>query len=466
MNAINSTTPYLSGRPLELRLRLIPSIEKYPRLVAFAQTFAGKLAVWGLFVAGLWYLLPTLQEWLPLSIGLLLIVLLPRWRWPLASICTVVVAAIQTRSPYFLVVMALGALLFWCARRWPQSHFAKWPITCLLLGCTSLILICCAIPRNSAAFLPAWNWIGLITTYLWFIGYALLDRSASDGKDLPREVATFRPFWGSTQTPFPKGAAYLRRVEAQNTEQLAVTQLKALKLLVWAILLQLLYGLWVFCIHTYLRVPWAADALRNTVQRTPYPWYLCWASQLLTFFAFLLQLSIFGHRVIACCRLAGFNALRNTWRPLSAPTVLEFFNRFYYYFKELLVDFFFYPAFFTFFKKHPRLRMVTATFAAAAFGNMYFHFVRDYWIIANVGLVNAAVNYQVYVFYCLALATALCISQLRTRKIRPGLLRGRVFPVVGVVFFYLVLDVFGSTERNYPLIEHFRFLGRMFGLNF
>jgi hypothetical protein len=180
-----------------------------------------------------------------------------------------------------------------------------------------------------------------------------------------------------------------------------------------------------------------------------------------------MRLTIFGHRVIACVRLAGFNALRNTYCPLSATSVIEFFNRFYFYFKELLVDFFFYPTFFRFFKKHPRLQLAAATFAAAGFGNMFFHFMRDYWMIARVGLLNALINFQVYAFYCVALATGLTISQIRRcNSPHSGLIRGRVLPAIAVLFFYCVLDVFGSTERLYPLTEHFRYLGHMFGLNF
>jgi hypothetical protein len=181
-------------------------------------------------------------------------------------------------------------------------------------------------------------------------------------------LTAFRPIWGSTATPFPKGAAYLRRIEAKNPEQLAVYQLKGLKLLAWAIVLALLQGLWFKFFHVYLRIPTSDQALAMSVHRTPVAWHLCWESLILAFFELILSFSIMGHRIFACCRLAGFNALRYTYRPLSSTTVMEFFNRFYYYFKELLVDLFFYPAFLRYWKKHKRLRMAFATAAAAFFG--------------------------------------------------------------------------------------------------
>ena len=38
---------------------------------------------------------------------------------------------------------------------------------------------------------------------------------------------------------------------------------------------------------------------------------------------------------------------------------MDYFNRFHYYFKELLVDFFFIPTFFKMFRNHPRLPEAT-----------------------------------------------------------------------------------------------------------
>jgi hypothetical protein len=448
-------------------LRLIPPVETHPRVVAFAQTFAGKLTIWGLFVGFFWFFHQSTLQWTPVALSLLLLTLLPKWRWRIVAVSALAVAAMQTKSPYFLLVIAVGVLLSWCARRWPGSEFGRRPITFLIVGCTLMILACSTIPRNSSSFLPAWHAVGLITTYFWFIGYALMDRNAPARRGLALEVGTFRPFWGSTNTPFPKGAAYLRRIEARDPEQLAVTQLKGLKLLLWAIALAIFSAFWTRLFHGYLKIPLAVDALASSVHRTPYPWNVCWESQVLAFFEFLLQITVLGHQIIACCRFAGFNALRNTYRPLSSTTVAEYFNRFYFYFKELLVDFFFYPTFFRYFKKHPRLRLTAATFAAVAFGNMFFHFTREYWMIPRVGLVPAIVNFQVFAFYCIVLATGLSISLIRKRKApHTDFLRGRVLPAAWVIFFYCVLDVFGSTERNYPLVEHFRYLGHMFGINF
>jgi hypothetical protein len=434
--------------------------------VAFAQIPAGKLIIVGVFGLGFGLFLGDPWERLLITVSLGVITFLPGSRRILLALGTLAVTAVQSRSLYFVLVVAFGLLLFWCARTWPQSNFGKKPVAFLLFGYTFFILVCCAIPQSSGSFLPAWNAVRLVGRYIWFIGYALMDRTASPRKDLPLEAGALHPFWGSTNTPFPKGAAYLRRVEAHDAEQLAVTQLKGLKLLAWALGLVILHHVWMFCFHTYLGIPLASEALAMSVRRTPCPWYVCWESQVLSFFESLLELSILGHRIIACCRVAGFNALRNTYRPLSSLTIVEFFNRFYYYFKELLVDFFFYPTFLRYFKRHRRLRLVAATFAAAGFGNMFYHFTLDASMVSRVGLMEACVNFQVFAFYCLVLATALSISQLWPRSVpRTDFLRGRLLRAAWVVLFYCVLDIFGSTQRNYPLTEHFRFLGHLFGIH-
>jgi hypothetical protein len=187
----------------------------------------------------------------------------------------------------------------------------------------------------------------------------------------------------------------------------------------------------------------------RSVQHAADPWYVCWASLLSEFFEEIITISIWGHRFIACCRMAGFNALRNTYRPLSSRTIAEFWNRYYFYFKELMVDIFFYPVFLNFFKKRKKLRIAVATFAAAGFGNAFYHFIRDLKYIADLGLWRALAAYHVYIFYCLVLASAITISQMRRRGPAPsGFLRGRVLPAFCVVLFYCVLHVFDYTERS------------------
>ena len=456
--------------------RLIPRIDTYPAVVSFAQTIAGKLVLLALFGAGLAYTIRTLKDWLLLTLCLALITFFPVRRRLLVTVSTLIFTLIVPWRAYqnpvyvsslVVCVIALGASLFWFAARWPRSWYGRRPAFLFLCGFAVLIVVAAYTPRGNRFNGILWDLTQVLSAYLWFICYSLLDRNAPGRDPVVLQLGTYRPFWGSTHTPFPKGAAYLRRIEARDSQQFAVIQLKGLKLLAWSILISLFGTFFNKCIYEYLKIPTFAQALGLSANHTPLPWYMCWGSLLAGFFGGIISLSVFGHQVIAGCRMAGFNALRNTYRPLSSRTVAEFFNRYYFYFKELLVDVFFYPFFFKFFKKHHKLRLVGAIFAAACFGNAFYHFGREVSFIQQLGLGRALVGYQVFLFYCILLASAISVSQLRHRKpAPPGFIRGQLWPSFLVVLFFCLLDVFGATERNYPLAEHLRFLGHLFNLNF
>jgi hypothetical protein len=452
--------------------RLIPRIETYPTVVSFVQTPLGKVVLLAAFGSGLRYFFPDMLSILTLLLPLSLIAFLPEYRRFVLAISPIGIAVMQTvgdplQLGLALTVIALGIFLYGCAVRWPRSHFGQRPVLFLLTGIVALILLARAAAPRSLPYIILWGLVGALASYLWFIAYALTDRNSKPASEITLELTSFRPLWGSTNTPFPKGAAYLRRIEARTPEQLAVFQLKGLKLLAWAILLAVLQGLWYRFFHGYLGIPTPDQALTMSVRGTPVAWHMRWACQLLAYFELIFTFSIFGHRIIAICRMAGFNALRNTYRPLSSTTIMEFFNRFYYYFKELLVDFFFYPAFLRYWKRHKRMRMMFATFAAAFFGNSLYHLLRDWQIARDGGIWRAISTYQVLFFYNAFLAAGLCVSQLRKRDSKPsGFIRGRLLPAVGVGFFYCILNVFDADERVYPLIAHLRYLASMFFIHF
>lgn len=450
--------------------RLIPRLEKFPSVVSFVQTPLGRITLLMLFGAELRFFIESWNSVTSLSFILGLMTFMPNNRRFILAIAPIVYLIGPHSHELLLlgltlVVIAIGICLYWCAMRWPKSRFGQRPIVFLLTGFTLLIISACESRPASLTYSVLWTSVSAVSGYVWFIAYALTDRNSRPGNDLTLELGAFRPLWGSATTPFPKGAAYLRRIEARNPEQLAIAQLKGLKLLTWAIMLAAFSHLWDNVFHVYLRIPTSGQALTMSAHGHPVVWHLRWESLILAFFESTLGLSIWGHQIIAICRMAGFNALRNTYRPLSSTTIAEFFNRFYYYFKELLVDFFFFPAFLRYWKGHRRLRVVFATFAAVLFGNAFFHFTRDWQIIRDVGFMKALVNYEASLLYCFILAAALSISQLRKRGARPaGFVRGRLLPAATVCLFYCLLNVFVTDERSYSLTVYLRYLASLFFL--
>jgi hypothetical protein len=452
--------------------RIIPRIDTYPAVTKFAQTAIGKLLILALFTLGLRY---AMADWLPLSLCLVMITFVPVRRRILLTVATLLITfgvpwakfphPLYT-SALIVFVIGIGGTLFWLAIALPRSFIGRHPVFILLSGYSLLIVFASYFPNDTRWYLTVWDFTAMLGAYLWFIGYSLLDCRAPGRDDFPLQLGTYRPFWGSPTTPFVKGAGYLRRIEARDAGQLAVTQLKGLKLLAWSLLISLFSKYFAQYVHGSLAIPTFAEAFFHSVNRSPYPWYTCWASLTTGFLDDLLAISVIGHRIVACCRMAGFNALRNTYRPLSSRTIAEFWNRYYFYFKELMVDFFFYPVFLNYFKTRKKMRIAVATFAAAGFGNAFYHYIFYLNYISKLGLWRSLAAYHVYLFYCTVLATAICISQMRKRgPAHKGFFRGHIVPVFCVVLFYCLLHVFDYTERTYPITEHFRFLAHLFNLN-
>jgi len=467
--------------------RLIPRIETYPGVVAFAQTIAGKVTILALFGLGLYY-----ATWLHYLHN-------PRWK---VQICfLVVITALPQYRRIVLVVgsllwafgiwwqwadhpqllqavisLILSALIFWLATRFRTSWFGKswfgnsWfgrrPVATLLTGFTLTVLLASYLPRGGSLRTVSFDFLPVAGAYLWFLAYSLMDIGSKNRDSVALQVGAYQPIWGSTNVPFPKGSAYLRRIEAQNPEQLAVTQLKGLKLLAWSVILDLfLTYVYTPFIHGYMGIPFYEFVFHLSLLRQPFPWYIGWASLISEFLEKMVEFSIFGHRIIAICRMAGFRALRNTWRPLSSPSIAEFWNRYYYYFKELLVDCFFYPAFMRYFKQWGRWRLFAATLAAAGFGNAFFHFFRDLNYIDELGFWRALAGFQSYIFYTLVLSVGIGISQMRQRRVENlNWLRARVIPPLCVSGFFCILRIFDYTYKRYPISESFRFLAHLFNL--
>ncbi|SBT06453.1 conserved membrane hypothetical protein [Candidatus Accumulibacter aalborgensis] len=374
------------------------------------------------------------------------------------------------------LALACGATLFflicawctlWLARRDKTWFFARRPIMTLiglaavLCGLTSLdgvqglsrVLLCSILI--------------VYTRYLWFLAYAIIDQRSREASPPLFQLGVFRPFWSSSSIPIGKGAAFLRKALSKTPRDLAVTQIKGLKLLLWAnILLALKLALtWFF--EDHLQVPSVELAMDAFLHHQPFSIHVGWASLIWSTTKFCLKAAYGGHLFVGVARLAGFRLARNTWRPLESRTLMEYFNRFSYYFKELLVDFFFLPTFFTTFRNHPRLRMFFATFMAAGVGNAIWHFIRDIDVVATMGLAGAFETYTSYAFYCLILATGVGVSQVRASMgVKPSAtFFGRLHSFLFVWSFVVCLHVFSDESRNHTLGERLSFLASLFGVS-
>jgi hypothetical protein len=175
-------------------------------------------------------------------------------------------------------------------------------------------------------------------------------------------------------------------------------------------------------------------------------WYQGWLVIYLELIHATLTLAAFGHVVVGSLRLVGFNVFRNTYKPLLSESLVDFWNRYYFYFKELLVDFFFYPTYLRLRSTSPRLRLFAAVFAAAFLGNMYYH-VLAYQPEPVIALDFARLwaTWGPRLVYCFLLTVGIWVSMLRQEKKRKAsdgaTLSARLRQIAAVWTFYAIIDI-------------------------
>jgi hypothetical protein len=456
--------------PAPAKFCLIPRVEAYPSVVSFCQTTPGKILL--LLIFGIELAAATHLSYLPVLLSLTLITAFPSQRRLLLTCCTLAFAFATcwragafTKAIDIALVCALAAALFSAAVSFPQSFLVRRPLLSLFGGFAVAVLCVSLLPAQNRVQVALWDFLVVLGLYVCAISYSLLDTKSKNRDDFVYQLGTYRAFWGMTVVPYPKGSAYLRRVEARTPQALAVSQIKGVKLLAWALVLFFLWKVVVRIVHFRLGIPSYSDLFALSAAGSSFPCWLAWVSLISAFFERLLRMSYLGHEYIAICRMAGFLALRNTYRPLESRTIAEFWNRYYYYYKEMLVDFFFYPTFMRYFKSRPRLRLFAATFAAACLGNALLHFFTGYLDYAHqFGLRETLLNFQSYFLYSTPLALGIGISQFRNAPKRDGWIRGRLVPAFCVIGFFCLLYVFDNDVGLYPPAAHFRFLGHLLNL--
>jgi hypothetical protein len=190
-----------------------------------------------------------------------------------------------------------------------------------------------------------------------------------------------------------------------------------------------------------------------------------WLILFTEFLSTTLRLAIMGHLIIGVLRLFGFQVFRNTYKPLLATSIVEFWNRFYYYFKELLVDFFFYPTFLALKRARRELRLACAVVAAAGVGNLYYHVIAAVPVYFASGATADRLGGRAA--YSALLAGGIVVSMLRERRRREaqahaGRSEGMLATLraqAGVWLFYSLLHVWNVGLAELTVGQRLRFLG-------
>ena len=316
---------------------------------------------------------------------------------------------------------------------------------------------------------------------LWRCGYLLLSGQYGRvaGTRFRDHLIYLWPAYGGNNTPYGKGLDYLSRSEAKTEEELARSQLSGIRL----ILLGLLWGATLYLLEGV--VYGAGNALTRMVgghtigipalgqlvkQGGEAPLGAAWASVYCELVKQVLRHAAGGHGIIGILRLFGFNVFRNTYKPLLAASVTEFWNRYYYYFKELLVNFFFLPTFTGVgrrLRKWPNLRLFVAVFAAAFVGNAYYHLLRMAAPLAQGDVLNSFYSLHSRMFYCLLLGIGIFVSMLREQRRlgqtpAPGRIR-LIIKIFGVWTFFGLIFIW-DVRSGASFLERMDFFLGLFGL--
>jgi len=369
-----------------------------------------------------------------------------------------------------LVVLLLAAWLWgWyrAAQRFRSlpALVQRHPLLCLHSGFWALLLVLwLARPGTPPVQGTLVGCAVAMPFLLWRLGYLLLaaQRGRLAGTSLRDHLIYLWPPWGGTDTPYGKGHDYLKSVQAHDAEALARSQLAGLKLFVLAAVCaigkDLVEGL-LFGEDNGIRralggVTPGIPMLQAQIEAGPgaHPVWMGWLALYGELFRLVLRMGANGHVIVGCLRLFGFHAFRNTYKPLLAESIVEFWNRYYFYFKELLVNTFFLPTFTRWFRRHPELRLCTAVFAAAFLGNLYYHAIKSVPLVRGDWAALAAM-FHPRLTYCFLLAAGIWLSMRRQQR-RPGQSAPRSLPrralaIFGVWTFFAVIHVWHRGEASF-----------------
>jgi hypothetical protein len=484
--------------------RFVPHLHRNARVVARAGTGLGQVGVWLLATL---LLLPYDLRIASLVAPLLGVTLLkPALRNTILSLGAVFVlyeTVVERQSRYsrpldggglsaVIAAMALGGVLlylFYLAARYYRQLpplVQRSPQACLhLFVWCALAAAWFGLPDSSLAPSALRLTIACLPFLVWRCGYMLLagrrGRVASSG--FQDHLFYLCPAYGGTHVPFGKGHDYLSESGARSAEGRARAQLAGIKLLVLAWIWKgtlvaiagVLYGDVDNVVSEWLGghslglsrltaviadSPGAGDSVAGA-------WLILFAELVRR----TLSLAVTGHIIIGCLRLFGFNVFRNTYKPLLSQSIVDFWNRFHYYFKELLVEFFFFPTYLSWFKRRPKLRLLTATMAAAFFGNVYYHALRDLPALASGGVSGAWGLLAPRIFYGLLLAVGIYVSMLRQQKLRgKDRVESRRWSwilqlrrIAGVWLFYSIIHIWNVGPQGLTFGQRTAFFLSLFG---
>ena len=367
--------------------------------------------------------------------------------------------------PLQLLMVAYLALMTTVFFRLRQKYPQSWPLPVLfLLYAINLVLLLGPLGAGPAGLILG---VGLwaFSAYFWNIAFALRDASSKQASPAWFQLATFHPYFGGSVIPLGLGAAHLRQRQVHDARALARCQLKGIKLLL-ACWLAKGFLTALVSLREWAGLPEFFLLLHQHLEgRATYPRTLCWLSLLETFPEGMLKGFVLGNLFIGAARMGGFQLLQQVYQPWAARSIADYWNRVSYYYKETVLQLFFYPCYLRYFKGWPRLRQAFAIFMAAGVGNLLFHFRLLVPQLLHLGVLETLRGMASYLCYCVILCAGLYFSQLQSARQRAPLSwRQRVKSMAVIFLVSSLVGVFDELYSPQGPWKRCRFLAYLWGL--
>lgn len=198
------------------------------------------------------------------------------------------------------------------------------------------------------------------------------------------------------------------------------------------------------------------------------------ASVLATTFLDLVRFMMFFagvvHFKVGIWRICGYRIDPYYNRPWLATNLMTFWTRFAFHYREFLVRAFYYPVFFRFFKRRKNLRIFVASMAAAAVGNMIWHFTeRVFFNEMDLGNIYYVIGTWPYFFF---LGLGIAVSQItllrrkRTRKpwTRDRWIFGDIVAAYMTLQYFALIHIFARPASDSTVSDLFRLFLRGLGI--
>lgn len=317
----------------------------------------------------------------------------------------------------------------------------------------------------------AWAAVGLIRV-LWYFAYDLLNKPESVSFDWSR-IAFYRPVWSVFFiAPMPQGERGLKAHEAGDDVSLRKLRWQAVVLAAWGAGLYLLgsqvaeltYGS--SPADTVVPGPQpVAHLLDNASVISLKPVLNLWRDVFVDFLFHIVEFTGWGHVIVAVVWFFGYKIPLNTRAPLLARDPLDFFQRYNYYYKELLWQIFFFPVFAKLARLPLALRLYLTTWAAVGAANWLILWARYVRIILEEGVAASVQSMTQYMIYCTVLVHMVFPFVYYSVKRPPGPVQKRwkhVLAAFATVLAYAILRIFDDDQFG-DVRDNLAVFSRLFG---